>query len=68
MATRFQLLPEVFDVSAVFTGADAGGTLLTLVGASLQRPPEQIARLALLGQMLGFFAMATVLIVGLVAR
>jgi NADH:ubiquinone oxidoreductase subunit 6 (subunit J) len=66
VATRFQLLPEVVDVTTVFTMAGGVGILCTIVGASLQHPAERLARLALLGQTVGAFLGAIILVAGLV--
>jgi hypothetical protein len=68
VATRFQLLPDVIDVTWVFTAAGGVGILATIIGASLQFPAERVARMTLFGQLVGFVGGAILLVVGLLAR
>jgi hypothetical protein len=53
VATKFQVLPEVIDVTFIFTATGGVGLLATVVGASLQLPPERLGRVVIFGQLVG---------------
>jgi hypothetical protein len=53
IATRLQLLPDVIDVSFVFTFSGGGGLVATCVAAALQLEPERLGRVVVLGNVLG---------------
>ena len=53
LATRVQLLPDVIDLSAVPTGAGFGSLLFCAFGAACRYDPDRLARVALLGTLLG---------------
>jgi hypothetical protein len=61
LATRFQLLPEVIDVSFVLTGAGLGGLGGALYAALLRFSPDRLGRVVLLGNLVGA-ALAGVLV------
>jgi hypothetical protein len=65
VAVRFQLLPEVVDVSYVLTFSGFGGLLATMVAAALRFDADRLARLVVLGNLLG--GLAGTLAVALVA-
>ncbi len=52
-AVRVQLLPEVIDMSFVLTFSGGGGLLATFVGVTLRLDPDRLARLVVLGNLVG---------------
>jgi hypothetical protein len=65
VAIRFQVLPDVIDLSYSLTFSGAGGLLATLVGASLRFDPDRLARLVVFGNLAG--AVAGMLLFALIA-
>ncbi len=61
VAVRFQLLPDVLDFSYVLAFSGCGGLFATLVAASLRFDADRLARLVVLGNLLGA-AFGTVLL------
>jgi hypothetical protein len=53
IATRVQLLPDVIDLSLIPTGSGLGSLTLVAYGATRRFEPERIARLSLLGTLVG---------------
>lgn len=53
VATRVQLLPEVIDISIVPTAAGFGGLLAAACGAAFRFDSERLARVTLLGNLIG---------------
>ncbi len=53
IATRVQLLPEVIDLSSVPTLAGLGGLVAAGCAAALRFPPDRLAKVTLLGNLLG---------------
>ncbi len=53
LATRIQLLPDVIDLSFVLTFSGGGGLVATCAAASLRFEPERLARVVVLGNLLG---------------
>jgi hypothetical protein len=53
VAVRFQLLPEVIDLSYVLAFSGFGALVATLVAASLRLDADRLARLVVLGNVLG---------------
>jgi hypothetical protein len=49
LATRFELLPEVVDVSFILTGAGLGGLAGAAYAALRRFPPDRLGRVVLLG-------------------
>jgi hypothetical protein len=68
VATKFQFLPDVIDVTFVFTAAGGVGVMATVVGASLQLPAERLGRMVVFGQLVGLVAGTIFFVVGLIAR
>jgi hypothetical protein len=66
-ATRVQLLPDVIDLSFIPTGSGVGSLMLVFYGAARQLDHDRIARLALLGTLLGGVATAAFVLLALVA-
>lgn len=56
VAVRFQLLPDVIDVSYVLAFSGFGGLVTTLAGAILRFHPDRLARLVVFGNLLGAVA------------
>jgi hypothetical protein len=52
-AVRVQLLPEVIDISFVLTFSGGGGLLATFAAAALRLETDRLARLVVLGNLLG---------------
>jgi hypothetical protein len=67
LATRVQLLPDVIDLSFIPTGSGIGSLMLVFYGAVRQFDPDRIARLALLGTLLGGVATAAIVLLALLA-
>jgi hypothetical protein len=67
IATRVQLLPDVIDLSFVPTGSGIGSLMLVFYGAVRRFDPDRIARLTLLGTLLGGGGTAAFLLLALVA-
>ena len=65
LATRVELLPEVFDLSSVPAAAGVGGLLATGCAAALRFPPDRLARITLLGNLVGAGLAVLGLFVGL---
>jgi len=53
LATRVQLLPDVIDLSFIPTGSGVASLVFVGYGALRRFDPDRIARLALLGTLLG---------------
>ena len=53
VAVRFQLLPDVIDFSFVLVFSGAGGLVATLVAALLRFDSDRLAKLVVLGNLLG---------------
>jgi hypothetical protein len=53
VAVRFQLVPEVIDISYVLAFSGFGGLVATLVAAALRFNADRLARLVVLGNLLG---------------
>jgi hypothetical protein len=64
LATRYQLMPEVVDLSIVLTGAGLGGLLGAACGALRRWPPERLGRVVLLGNLVGGGTAAVYLLAG----
>jgi hypothetical protein len=67
IAIRFQLLPDVIDLSFVVTFSGIGGLLMALVGALAGFPPDRLARLVVFGNLIGAAVGTIVLLVGVVS-
>jgi hypothetical protein len=67
VATRFQLLPDVVDLSFVLTASGLGGLLCTLGGVAAGLPYDRLVRVIILGQVLGGLAGAAVVVIGAAA-
>jgi hypothetical protein len=52
-AVRFQVLPDVVDLSHVLTLSGFGGFVTALIGAGLRFEADRLARLVLLGNLVG---------------
>jgi len=64
LATRFELLPEVVDVSFILTGAGLGGLAGAVYAALLRFPPDRLGRVVLLGNLLGASGATVVVLAG----
>jgi hypothetical protein len=53
VAVRFQLLPDVIDISFVLVLSGLGGLVATLVAAALRIDADRLARLVVLGNVFG---------------
>ena len=53
VAVRFQLFPEVIDLSLIPTGAGTCGMLAALAGAVARLDHDRLARFVLLGNLVG---------------
>jgi len=53
VAVRFQLLPDVLDISYVLAFSGFGGLMAALVAAVARFEAERLARLVLLGNLAG---------------
>jgi hypothetical protein len=62
---RFQLLPEVIDLSLIPTGAGTCGMLAALAGAVARLERDRLARFVLLGNLVGGVAAAKFLMAGI---
>ncbi len=67
LATRVQLLPDVIDLSFIPTGSGIGSLMLVFYGAARRFDPDRIARLALLGTLLGGVGTAAFVLLALLA-
>jgi hypothetical protein len=67
LATRVQLLPDVIDLSFIPTGSGVGSLMLVFYGAARRFDPDRIARLALLGTLLGGVGTAAFVLLALLA-
>ena len=67
IATRVQLLPDVIDLSFIPTGSGVISLLFISYGAERQFEPDRIARLALLGTLLGGAGTAGFVLLALLA-
>ena len=65
VAVRFQLLPEVIDLSLIPTGAGAGGMIAAFIGAFARLEPDRLARVVLLGNLLGGGTTTVALLAGI---
>jgi len=66
IATRVQLLPDVIDISIVPTGAGIGSLALTFYGAVRRFDPDRLARVSLLGTLVGAGITTVLLLLALV--
>ena len=64
VAVRFQLLPDVIDVSFVLVFSGLGGLVATLVAASLRFDADRLARLVVLGNLFGAMTGTVLLLLG----
>jgi hypothetical protein len=64
VAVRFQLLPDVIDVSFVLVFSGLGGLVATLVAASLRFDADRLARLVVLGNLFGAMTGTVLLLPG----
>jgi hypothetical protein len=64
-ATRFELLPEVVDLSFVLMGSGLGGLGGAAYAALRRFPPDRLGRVVVLGNLLGAIAAAAVVLAGL---
>lgn len=67
IATRVQLLPEVLDLSFIPTGWGVISLMFIAYGAMRRFHPDRIARLALLGTLLGGLGTAVFVLLALLA-
>lgn len=67
LATRVQLLPDVIDLPFIPTGSGVGSLMLVFYGAARRFDPDRIARLALLGTLLGGVGTAAFVLLALLA-
>jgi hypothetical protein len=71
VAVRFQLLPDVIDISFVLVLSGLGGLVATLVAAALRIDADRLARLVVLGNVFGAVGGTVLLILaalGLISR
>jgi len=64
VAVRFQLVPDVVDLSFVLVCSALGGLVATLVAASLRFDTDRLARLVVLGNLLGALTGTVLLLLG----
>jgi hypothetical protein len=67
LATRVQLLPDVIDLSFIPTGSGVLSLAFVSYGAARQFDPDRIARLSLLGTLLGGVTTAAIVLLALLA-
>ncbi len=67
VATRAQLLPDVIDISSIPTGSGVLSLALVSYGALRRFDPDRMARLSLLGTLLGGLITSAVLLIALIA-
>ena len=65
VAVRFQLLPEVIDLSLIPTGCGIGAMIAALAGAFARLEPDRLARVVLLGNIVGGVGMSVFLVTGI---
>jgi hypothetical protein len=65
VAVRFQFLPEVVDLSLIPTGAGTCGMLAPLVGAAARLDHDRLARVVLLGNLVGGAGATVALLLGI---
>ena len=53
IAVRFQLFPEVIDLSPIPTGCGVGAMLAAVAGALARFEPDRLSRLVLFGNLAG---------------
>jgi hypothetical protein len=53
VATSLELLPDVIDPSFVLSASGLGGLICTSFGTALRFDPDRIARLVMLGNLVG---------------
>ena len=63
-AVRFQLLPEVIDLSLLPTGNGVGAMLAAFAGSCMRFGPDRLARLILFGNLAGGALAALFLVAG----
>jgi hypothetical protein len=64
VAVRFQLLPEVIDLSFVLVFSGLGGLVASLVAALLRFDADRLAKLVVLGNLLGAVTGTVLLLLG----
>jgi hypothetical protein len=64
VAVRFQLLPDVIDISFVLVFSGLGGLVATLVAASLRFDTDRLARLVVLGNLFGAMTGTLLMLLG----
>jgi hypothetical protein len=64
VAVRFQVLPEVIDLSFVLVFSGAGGLVATLVAALLRFDSDPLAKLVLFGNLFGAGIRTVLLLLG----
>jgi len=67
LATRVQVLPDVIDLSLIPTGAGLGSLLACAIGAACRLDADRLARVALLGTLLGGVATTILVALALIA-
>jgi hypothetical protein len=68
VAVRFQLLPEVIDLSFVLTVSGLFAALTALIGAIARVNPDRLARLVVFGNLLGAVVGTIFLLIGVFSR
>jgi hypothetical protein len=65
VAVRFQVLPEVIDLSLIPTGCGVGAMIAALAGAFARLEPDRLARVVLLGNLGGGVSTTVFLLLGI---
>jgi hypothetical protein len=64
VAVRFQLLPEVIDLSLIPSGCGVGAMVAALAGAFARLEPDRLARVVMLGNLIGGVGTTLALLAG----
>jgi hypothetical protein len=65
VAVRFQLLPEVIDLSLIPSGCGVGAMVAALAGAFARLEPDRLARVVMLGNLIGGVGTTLALLAGI---
>jgi hypothetical protein len=65
VAVRFQLLPDVIDLSLIPTGCGVGAMIAALAGACARLEPDRLARVVMLGNLVGGVGTSVALLAGI---